>query len=91
MTDKEIDKTLRDITARFGQVYPALKAAGTVNRVDVFLKNIGINHRSNYYKTLRGERALVLQHVVALIEIYKVYPDWLFFGKGNMFADKPSV
>ena len=80
---------MNDILTRFSQVYPFLKKEGIVKGVEIFAKSIGI-HRTNYYKIINGEKALMLHHVADLIQIYKISPNWLFLGEGeimNVIAD----
>ena len=73
-----------DLTVRFSQIYPTLKKQGRIKTVFEFAESIGSQH-SNYYKVIKGQRLITLPQVAALFKIYKISPDWLFLGEGEMF------
>lgn len=75
------------MTVRFLEIYPCLKQIDAVQTLSAFAESIGLQ-RAHYYKILHGARMLTVNQISALIEIYKISPNWLFLGEGNMFQDK---
>lgn len=73
-----------NITKRFVSVYYELKAQGVVDTKREFCQHIGITP-SNFVIVERGERMCHLGQICALINYWKVNPNWLMTGSGAMF------
>ena len=70
----------------------AYRVGGTDTTGD-FAKAVGI-HVQNISKMEPGSkvrRYAGIEHVVAMCETYGVDPDWLLFGKGEMFRQERST
>jgi hypothetical protein len=72
------------ITERFVSVYYELKSQSIIDTKREFCKHILITP-SNFIFLEKGERYCNIGQMCALVNHWKVNPNWLMTGKGAMF------
>lgn len=76
--------TPTEISQRFVEIYYKMYGMRMVKNKTEFCSKVGL-FPSNFVQIERGERQASLAQICALIDAYKVSPEWLFTGKGDIF------
>ena len=77
-----------DLTKNFSRIYDAVGETG-VGRTQ-FAKGIGFKTTAQLGNTLKGEAMLSTKAIIEMIKTYRVNPNFLFFGQGDMFLTDES-
>lgn len=76
--------TSTEVSQRIVSVYYKLYGMRMIKNKTEFCNKMHL-YTSNFRQMERGEREATLQHACTLIDVYKVSPEWLFFGSGDVF------